>query len=148
MYCTVCVLYVCLFMSCVYTLNKIINAILLFLPPFFMSWTKISKIFSMYTKGLFLSNIVHKSALIGVSEHFSFAEIIHPPHRCGITRYWLDSMIIAQVCLRLGRIKGNSKMCSFITQFNATDAASFEGAWNWHADCRHVHLSCCPWIEC
>ncbi len=25
------------------------------------SWTQISKTFSMYTKGLFLSNIVHKS---------------------------------------------------------------------------------------
>ncbi len=43
------------------TLNKNINATLLFLPPFFMSWTQRSKTFSMYTKGLFLSNIVHKS---------------------------------------------------------------------------------------
>ncbi len=42
-------------------LTKIINATLLFLPPFFMSWTQRSKTFSMYTKGLFLSNIVHKS---------------------------------------------------------------------------------------
>ncbi len=30
----------------------------------------------MYPKGLFLSNIVHKSVLICVSEHFSFADII------------------------------------------------------------------------
>ncbi len=44
-----------------YTLNKIINGTLLFLPPFFMCWTQRSKTFSMYTKGLFLSNIVHKS---------------------------------------------------------------------------------------
>ncbi len=44
-----------------YTLTKIINATLLFLPPVFMSWTQRSKTFSMYTKGLFLSNIVHKS---------------------------------------------------------------------------------------
>ncbi len=51
-------------------------------------------------------------------------------------------MIIAQVCLRLATIKGHSKMCSFITQHNATDA-SFEGACNWHADCRNVHQSCC-----
>ncbi len=57
-------------------------------------------------------------------------------------------MIIAQVCLRLATIKGHSKMCSFITQHNATDVASFEGACNWHADCRNVHQSCCPWIEC
>ncbi len=47
--------------SAAYTLTKIINATLLFLPPFFMSWTQRSKTFSMYTKGLFLSNIVHKS---------------------------------------------------------------------------------------
>ncbi len=31
------------------------------LPLFFMSWTQRSKTFSMYTKGLFLLNIVHKS---------------------------------------------------------------------------------------
>ncbi len=43
-------------------------------------------------------------------------------------------MIIAPVCLRLATIKGHSKMCSFITQHNATDVASFEGA-----DCRNVH---------
>ncbi len=57
-------------------------------------------------------------------------------------------MIIAQVCLRLAKMKGHSKMCSFITQHNATYVASFEGAWNWHADCRDVHQSCCLWIEC
>ncbi len=52
-------------------------------------------------------------------------------------------MIIAQVCLRLATIKGLSKMCSFITQHNATEVASFEGA-----DCRNVHQSGCLWIEC
>ncbi len=57
-------------------------------------------------------------------------------------------MIIAQVCLRLATIQFHSKMCSFITQHNATYVASFEGACNWHADCRNVHQSCCPWIEC
>ncbi len=57
-------------------------------------------------------------------------------------------MIIAQVCLKLATIKGHSKMCSFITQHNATDVTSFEGPCNWHADCRNVHQSCCPWIEC
>ncbi len=36
----------------------------------------------------------------------------------------------------------------FITRHNATDVASFEGACNWHNDCRNVHLSCCPWIKC
>ncbi len=39
-------------------------------------------------------------------------------------------------------------MCSFITQHNATDVASFEGVCNWDADCRNVHQSCCLWIEC
>ena len=39
-------------------------------------------------------------------------------------------------------------MCSFITQHNATDVARFEGACNWHADCRNVHQSSCPLIEC
>ncbi len=28
------------------------------------------------------------------------------------------------------------------------NVASFEGACNWHADCRNVHQSCCLWIEC
>ncbi len=39
-------------------------------------------------------------------------------------------------------------MCSSITQHNTTDVASIEGACNWHSDCRNVHQSCCPWIEC
>ncbi len=34
-------------------------------------------------------------------------------------------------------------MCSFITQHNATDVASFEGACNWYADCRNVHQRYC-----
>ncbi len=38
-------------------------------------------------------------------------------------------------------------MCSFITQHNATDVASFEGACNSHADCRNVHQSSSPSIE-
>ncbi len=39
-------------------------------------------------------------------------------------------MIIAQVCLRLATIKdlNHSKMCSFITQHNATDVTSFDWA--------------------
>ena len=49
------------FSSHSYTLNKNISATLLFLLPFFMSWTQRSKTFSMYTKGPFLSKIVHKS---------------------------------------------------------------------------------------
>ncbi|KAK6302694.1 hypothetical protein J4Q44_G00270490 [Coregonus suidteri] len=45
-----------------------------------------SQTFSIHTKSLFLSNVVHKSVNILVSEHFSFAKIIHPPDRCGILR--------------------------------------------------------------
>ncbi len=52
-------------------------------------------------------------------------------------------MVIAQVCLRLATIKDHSNMCSFVTKHNATDVTSFEGACNWHADCRNVHQSCC-----
>ncbi len=66
----------------------------------------------MYTKGLFLSNIVHKYVQICV-DALLLCEIIHPPHRCGISRCKLDSMIIAQVCLRLATIKGHSKVFSF-----------------------------------
>ena len=44
----------------------------------------------------------------------------------------------------LATIKGDSKMFSFITQPNATDVSSIEGACNWHADCRNVQRSCCP----
>ncbi len=47
-------------------------------------------------------------------------------------------MIIVQVCLRLATIKWHSKMCSFITEHNVTDVTSFEGACNWHADCRNA----------
>ncbi len=34
-------------------------------------------------------------------------------------------------------------MCSFITQHNATDVARLDRAYNWHANCRNVHQSCC-----
>ncbi len=37
------------------------------------------------------------------------------------------------MCLGLVTIEGHSEMCSFITQHNATDVASFDGACNWHA---------------
>ncbi len=124
-------------------LSKIINATLLFLTPFIMSWTQRSKTFSKYTKAYF-SQILFTN----LSKYVLVNEIIHPPHRCGISRCWLDSVIFAQVCLRLATIKDHSNMCSFITQHNATDVTSFEGAWNCHADCRNVHQSCYLWIEC
>ena len=43
------------------TLNKNINATLLSLLPFFMSWTQRSKTSSTYTIDPFLSNIFHRS---------------------------------------------------------------------------------------
>ena len=92
-----------------------------------MSWNKRSQKCSMYTKSVFLSNFVRKCVYIPVSQHFSFAKIFHPPDRCGISRRWLNSMIITQVHLVLGTIKGHSQMCSFGTRHNATDVSSFEG---------------------
>lgn len=59
----------------------------------------------MYTKSLFLSNIVQKSPSMCVTEHFSFIKLIHPPHKCG----WLERVIIAQVYLRLPTTKGHAK---------------------------------------
>lgn len=95
------------------TLNKSINAILLFLLPFLMSWTQRSKIFSIYTKEPFLSKIVQKCVWNCVREHFSFAEIIHPPHRSGISRCWLVGVDIAHLSLRLATVKGHSETRSF-----------------------------------
>ena len=77
-----------------------------------------------------------------ISQKYSLAKIIHPPDMCGISR----SMIITQVQLVLGTIKGHYKMNSFATQYNAADIASFEGACNWHADCRNVHQRGCQII--
>jgi hypothetical protein len=68
------------------------------------------------TKRLFLSNFVHTFVYIPVSEHFSFVKIIHPPDKWGISRSRFNSMIITQVHLVLGTIKGHSKMCIFVTQ--------------------------------
>ena len=99
---------------------------------------QISQIFSICTKSLFLSNYVYKFVYIPVSEHFSFNKIIHPPDRCGISRSWLNSMIIIQVHLVLGKIKGHSKMCRFVTQHNATDVSSWGS----------VQLACCQIIVC
>jgi hypothetical protein len=51
----------------------------------------------------------------------SFAKIVHPSNRCAISRRRLNIMIITEVHLVLGTIKGHSKMCSFVTQHNATE---------------------------
>jgi hypothetical protein len=68
----------------------------------------------LYEQNIF-SNVVHTFVDIPVSQHLYFVKIIHPPDSCGISRRWLNSMILIQVHLVLGTIKGHSKMCSFVT---------------------------------
>jgi hypothetical protein len=51
-------------------------------------------------KSLFISNLY-----IPVTEYLSFAKIIHPPDRCGISRNVLNSMIITQVHLAKATLK-------------------------------------------
>ena len=128
-------LYICVYIVYI-TLNKNINATCKVLVPCFMSWNKISQKCSIHTKNVFLSNVAHKFVYIPVSENFYFAKIIYPPDRCGISRSWLNSVIITQVHLVLGTIKGHSKMSSFVTQHNATDVSRFGGL---------VQLAC--WLQ-
>lgn len=60
-----------------------------------------------------------------IVRHFPFAEVIHPTLQVCHTRCCLDSMIMAQVCLRLATINGHSECkCSVVSQHNATDVAS------------------------
>jgi hypothetical protein len=100
-----------------------------------MSWNKRSHKCSIHTKSFSLSNCAHICYIL-VSEHFSFAKIIHPPDSCSISRSWLNSMIITQVHLVLGT-KGNSNVQ--LSQHKATDVSSLDGACNWHADCSNVN---------
>lgn len=100
------------------TLKENINAILSFCSHF--SWAQLKDL-RLFIKGPFLSNIVPRFVGVCVSEHFSFVEIIHPPHRCGVARCWLESVTIAQLCPRLATVKEFANMCDLITQFNATE---------------------------
>lgn len=68
----------------------------------------------------------------------AFVKIVHPLDRCGIISSGLNSMIITQGHLLLGTIKGNSTICSFVTQRQMSQA---EGACNCY-DCRNAHQSC------
>ncbi len=91
----------------------------------------------MYTKAYFsqiLFTNLSKSVLVSTSPLPRYPST----SQCGTSRCWLDTMIFVQVCLRLATIKWHSKMCSFITEHNVTDVTSFEGACNWHADCRNA----------
>ncbi len=80
-----------------------LNKMFMFLLPFFISWTQISKTFTQkaYFSQILFTNL--SKSVLG-----STSILILPPHRCGISRCWLDSMIIAQVFLRLATIKGHS----------------------------------------
>jgi hypothetical protein len=68
-----------------------------------------------------------------VREHFSFAKIIHPIDRCGISRNWLNSMIIT-----VAPCAGYNKRPLLNVQFCHTTQCHrclhFEGAHNWHSD--------------
>jgi hypothetical protein len=89
-----------------------------------MYWNKRDQKCSMSTKlisQMLCTNCTHLLTSLLVS-------IIHPPDRCGISINWLNSMIITQVYLVLGKIKGHSKMCNCVTQHNATDVWSWGGA--------------------
>ena len=99
-------------------------------------WNERSQKCSICTKTLFCSNFVHRFVYFPVSERFSFAT----------WQVWHIKKLIKQHDHYIGAlwtIKVHSKLCSFVTQHNATNASSFEGACNWHADCRNVHQSCC-----
>ena len=63
----------------------------------------------LHTKSLFLSNVMHKFVYILVCEHFSFAKIIYPPDRCGISRSWWNRMVVTQVHFVLGTMKATLK---------------------------------------
>ena len=89
----------------------------------FMSWNKRSQKCLKCTNVVHISN-VQKLVYILVSQHFSFAKIIHCTDKCGISRSWLNSSIITKVHLVLGTIQSHSKRCRFVIQHNATDVSS------------------------
>jgi hypothetical protein len=76
---------------------------------------------------IFISKVMHEFVNIPVSEYFSFAKIIHPPDRCGISEsWWIKTAWPLHRCtLCWGQEKATLKMCSFVTQHNATDVLSY-----------------------
>lgn len=85
-------------------LNQNMNEILFFCSHFSWAEFKDLKLF-LHTKKTHFCQIVLTNLSKSVSEHFFCSEIIHPPHRCGISIFWLDSTVFAQVILRLPTIK-------------------------------------------
>ena len=57
-----------------------------------VSWAEMKRSQKMTILKACVSNVVHKFVYIPVSEHFSFAKLIHPPDRCCISRSWLTGM--------------------------------------------------------
>jgi hypothetical protein len=73
-----------------------------------MSWNKRSQKCSIRTKSLF--QCFCTNLFTPVSKRFSFAKIINPPNRCGISSTWFNSMLITQVHLVLRTIKSHSNV--------------------------------------
>jgi hypothetical protein len=88
----------------VFILNKNTNTTCKVLAPCFIC-----------TKSLFISAFSHKFVHIPVSEHFSFAKIINPPNRCGISRSWFKQYDHYTCAPCAGGNKRPLKMCSFVT---------------------------------
>lgn len=118
--------------SCRNTLSKNIN-ILLFLHPF-SYWSKRFKPFLLHIKEGLPSDFKYKFIIFHVKEHFSCAQVIHPPHRCGISGCE-QNMINAQLFFQPITIKRHSKMCSVITQHTATMVINSEPVACWLQEC-------------
>jgi hypothetical protein len=101
--------------NAIYILNKNINASCKVLVPCFISWNKRSHFpytqktyfFQMLCTHLFTSLLGSISPLPRKYIHLK---------SCGISKSWLNLMIITQVHLVLGIIKGHSKMYSCVTR--------------------------------
>ncbi len=79
------------------TLNKIINATLLFLPPFFMSWTQRSKTFSMASQPQTTCNHTAQDLHI---QHLHFQDRLRPATRTAAATISLHNQIISAQTIR------------------------------------------------
>ena len=100
-------------------------------------------------KSLFLSNVVHKCVYIPVSEHLSFAKIIHAPNRCSISKSRLNNMIIRHRCtLCWGQLKATLK-CGVLSHNTMPLMSQVLGEHEiGMLTAGNVHQSCCYRIEC
>ncbi len=90
-----------------HTLTKIIKATL-FAPIFHeLNYLRLF----LWTQKAYFSQILFTN----LSKSVLVSRDNHPPLRCGISRCWLNSMIIVQVYLGLATVKDHSKVSSFIT---------------------------------